>query len=193
MLIWEEDPTDNQIYLTFDDGPIPEVTPWVLNELQKRSIEATFFVVGENIKKYPEIFKSVINGGHGVGNHTYNHLNGWNTDSVEFLKNVQLCQNEIETYYQGPRLLRPPYGKVKRSQIKRLSGYKIIMWDYLSGDFDQNITAEEILVKSKKVVKAGSIIVFHDNVKNFNTLKVVLPNFLDHFLEKGYRFSRLSY
>jgi len=180
-LTWDKyDDSSKNLYLTFDDGPIPEVTPWVLNELEKASVKATFFVVGENVRKHPEILKDVIAGGHQVGNHTYNHLN------VADCKQV-LEENGVET-----SLFRPPYGKIRRDQIAVLKEtYDIIMWDYLTGDFDQSLSSEKIIRNFKRKVTTGAVVVFHDNVKSFNMLKKSLPEFLDFFKQQEYNFLTL--
>jgi len=177
-LTWDKYQKNNDkcVYLTFDDGPIPEVTPWVLELLRKYDVSATFFVVGDNVRKHPGILANIIGSGHSIGNHTYNHINGWN------LKN-----KGVET-----TLFRPPYGKIKRNQIASLCGaHEIIMWDYLSGDFDPALTADQVIDQFKKKVRAGSIIVFHDNIKSFDTLRKVLPVFLDFFRSQGYHFMTL--
>src|SRR6478736_2544338 len=130
--VWDSPNTENKIYLTFDDGPTPDITEWVLEELQKHQVKATFFCIGKNIDSHPNLFKKVIDEGHSIGNHTYNHLNGWKTISEEYLKNIFLCQSEINKIKsENDKLFRPPYGKISKSQsrILRKLGYKIIMWD----------------------------------------------------------------
>ena len=172
--IWDVPNGENKIYLTFDDGPTPEITEWVLEELQKYNAKATFFCIGHNIQKYPEIFPKVIEKGHSIGNHTFNHLNGWKTPINEYIENVSLCQSEIlNLQSQICNLFRPPYGKIKLSQSKKLRkfGFKIIMWDVLSADYDQTISPEKCLVNVLRNVKSGSIIVFHDSVKAFPNLE----------------------
>ncbi len=176
-------PTDNkEIFLTFDDGPIPEVTPWVLDVLAEYQSRATFFCVGENVKKYPMIFNRILIEGHTVGNHTFNHINGWLTDKETYLENVSLC----DQYIQSP-LFRPPYGKMRPGQALHLKSDKnIIMWDILSGDFDKNISTETCLDNVINNYEPGSIIVFHDSLKAEEKLRFVLPKFLKHLTENGF-------
>ena len=188
---WDVSNTANTMYLTFDDGPVPEVTAWVLEELKKYNLKATFFCIGENIIKHPEIFKKVISDGHSIGNHTFNHLNGWKTSTEAYTENIRLCEKEIEKttdYNLKSKLFRPPYGKLKTAQSKaiRKLGYKIIMWDVLSADFDTTITKEKCLDNVLSNVKPGSIIVFHDSVKAFKNLKYVLPKTLAFLKENNF-------
>lgn len=190
--VWDIPNTENKIYLTFDDGPTPEITEWVLQELQKYNAKATFFCIGNNIEKYPEIFSKVIEKGHAIGNHTFNHLNGWQTATEKYLDNVELCN--IQILNPKSNLFRPPYGKIKTSQSKKLRqlGYKIIMWDVLSADFDQTISPEQCLENVLKNVKSGSIIVFHDSVKAFPNLEYTLPKTLDFLKEKRFGFDIIT-
>ena len=186
---WDVSNTGNTIYLTFDDGPIPEITTWVLEELKKYALKATFFCIGENIAKHPEIFKKVISEGHAIGNHTFNHLNGWKTPTEIYIENIKLCEEVIEkttNYNSRSKLFRPPYGKLKTAQARAIEklGYKIIMWDVLSADFDTTLSKEKCLDNVLSNVKPGSIIVFHDSVKAFKNLQYVLPKTLA-FLEEN--------
>ena len=178
------------IYLTFDDGPIPEATPFVMSVLEKYNAKATFFCIGDNIRKHPEIFQKLIEVGHAVGNHTFNHLKGWKTDDEVYLENFRLCDSLTRS-----RLFRPPYGRIKRSQISKLKdgfpGLKIIMWDVLSGDFDLNLSPEKCLRNVLKATEAGSIVVFHDSLKAFERLEYVLPRALEYWNKRGYSFERL--
>lgn len=184
--------SEKQIYLTFDDGPIPEVTPWVLDQLAAADVLATFFMVGENIKKHPDIFNSVIDAGHSFGNHTYNHLDGWKTATDTYLDNINKCQKIIEEQGQNTNLFRPPYGKIRREQIPHVAkSHEIIMWDYLTGDFDHSLGANKIIRNFKRKVKSGAIVVFHDNIKSFEVVKKALPVFLSHFKEQDYQFMTL--
>lgn len=187
--IWDIPNNENKVFLTFDDGPTPEITEWTLEQLKKYEAKATFFCIGNNIQKYPEIFQKVIQQGHAIGNHTFNHLKGWKTSNDEYIMNVNLCQSEIvNRKSQIVNLFRPPYGKIKPSQsrVLRKLGYKIIMWDVLSYDFDQTITPEKCLDNVLKNVETGSIIVFHDSIKAAQNLKYVLPKTLDFLKEKGF-------
>ncbi len=197
--------TDKQeIFLSFDDGPHPEITPWVLDVLKQHNAKATFFCVGDNIKKYPETFSKIIRSGHGIGNHTYNHLNGWTTKTGLYLKNIEQTSQLItlntkhETQNTKPvtrhHLFRPPYGKIKTKQAKQLlkNHYKIIMWDVLSGDFDININPDDCLKNTLSNTKKGSIVVFHDSKKAFERLQYILPVFLSYFGKKGFQFSKIT-
>jgi len=196
--VWDIPNTENKIYLTFDDGPTPEITEWVLKELQKHNAKATFFCIGNNIEKYPEIFSKVIDDGHTIGNHTFNHLNGWQMATEKYLDNVELCNIQIHKSKTpnlipiaiGTKIFRPPYGKIKTSQSKKLRqlGYKIIMWDVLSADFDQTISPEQCLENVLKNVESGSIIVFHDSAKAFPNLEYTLPKTLEFLKGKGFVF-----
>ena len=196
--VWDIPNNENKVFLTFDDGPIPEITEWTLEQLKKYDAKATFFCIGNNIEKHPEIFKNIITQGHAIGNHTFNHLNGWKNSTEDYIKNVKLCQSQIpnlkfhtsdsEPAQQTLNLFRPPYGKIKPSQsrILRKLGYKIIMWDILSYDFDQTITLEKCLDNILKNIVNGSIIVFHDNIKAEQNLKYALPKTLAFLKEKGF-------
>lgn len=186
--VWDIPNTENKIYLTFDDGPTPEITQWVLEELEKHNAKATFFCIGNNIKKHPEIFEKLISKGHSVGNHTFNHLNGWKTSTDDYLENSRLCETEL------CNLFRPPYGKIKASQAKKLKqlGYQIIMWDVLSADYDATITKEKCLENVVKNVQSGSIIVFHDSVKAFPHLEYTLPKALEILNKKGFVFEAIK-
>lgn len=186
--IWDIPNAENKIYLTFDDGPTPEITEWVLEELKKHQVKATFFCIGKNINNHKAIFLKIINEGHSIGNHTYNHLKGWNTSTEDYLENIALCNSTILNLQS--KLFRPPYGKIKNSQSKKLQqlGYKIIMWDVLSADFDQTITPEKCLENVLQYVQSGSIIVFHDSVKAYKNLEYTLPKTLEILKKKGFNF-----
>lgn len=185
---WKVNSSKKEIFITFDDGPIPVVTPWVLETLKKYNAKASFFCVGENVNKHPEIYQQLIDEKHTIGNHTYNHLNGWSTDNISYFHNVRKCANIVKS-----ELFRPPYGKLKPKQTQFLSRhYKIIMWDVLSGDFDKNLSADECYEKVIRSTKEGSIIVFHDSLKAFEKLKIVLPKTLEYFSELGFSFKALN-
>jgi peptidoglycan/xylan/chitin deacetylase (PgdA/CDA1 family) len=186
--IWDIPGKDKTIYLTFDDGPTPEVTEWVLSQLESFGAKATFFCIGSNIEKHPEILKKIITSGHNVGNHTFNHVNGWHTKTEIYMDNVLECAAAIENNGIKTNLFRPPYGKLSRklSRLLRDSGYKIIMWDILSADFDQTITPQKCLENVLKNINPGSIIIFHDSVKAFRNLEYALPKTLDFLAANGY-------
>ena len=189
--IWDIPNTENKIYLTFDDGPTPEVTEWVLSILKRNNLKATFFCIGNNIEKHPEIFNTIITEGHTIGNHTFNHKKGWKTKTADYIENVELCKSAIcELQSVNCNLFRPPYGKIKPSQSKNLRklGYKIIMWDVLSADFDPSVSKEKCLENATLKVSSGSSIVFHDSVKAFPTLKYALPRAIQILKEKGFVF-----
>lgn len=186
--VWHIDTDIKEVYLTFDDGPIPGLTPWVLDILAEYNSKATFFCVGENVKKHRSIFDRIIQEGHTIGNHTYNHLNGWNTENEVYIQNVAECDNFMET-----NLFRPPYGKMKPSQSSVIKSEKtVVMWDVLSGDFDLSITKEKCLTNVIENYSQGSVIVFHDNIKAEEKLKYVLPAFLEHLAENGFVASNLD-
>jgi len=185
---WRIPTKEKQLFLTFDDGPIPEVTPWVLDQLAQYQAKATFFCVGENVKNNPAIFSQVIDAGHTGGNHTNNHFNGWLTDNLPYFHNIRQCAQLVTS-----PLFRPPYGKLKPSQAQFLQRhYRIVMWDILSGDFDPKISKEQCLSNVVDKAKTGSIIVLHDSLKAKEKLYYVLPKILEHFSTLGYRFSALQ-
>mgnify|MGYP006177293805 CR=1 FL=1 len=184
--VWKIPNSNNKVFLTFDDGPIPDVTEWVLDLLKKENIKATFFCIGENIQKHPKIFERIKAEGHIVGNHTFNHLNGWKTKRNDYLKNFNLCEKEINT----SNLFRPPYGKITPLQAKSIlkMGNKIVMWDVLSYDFDNKISPQKCLNNIVKNTESGSIIVFHDSLKAEHNLRYALPKTVKHLKEKGFEF-----
>lgn len=190
--VWDFPDAEKTVYLTFDDGPTREITEWVLDRLQSYNAKATFFCIGNNIAQHPGIFKKVIDAGHSIGNHTNNHLNGWNTKTAEYIENVKLCEKEIGGISR--KLFRPPYGKVKPSQSKVLyqMGFKIIMWDILSADFDKSISSQKCLENVLENINPGSIIIFHDSVKAFQNLEFVLPKTLQFLKDNGYRCAAIT-
>ena len=193
--IWALPNKENKIFLTFDDGPIPDITDWVLMELRKYNAKATFFCIGKNIDKNPSIFNRIIEEGHSVGNHTFNHLNGWKTTVEDYLDDIRLCDRQMKPYaLNGAKLFRPPYGKLKRAQaqVLRDKGYKIIMWEVLSADFDHSISVQKCLENVIKNTTSGSVIVFHDSVKAYKNLKYALPIALKYWHEKGYQFEGIT-
>lgn len=188
--VWRLSKNEKTIYLTFDDGPTPEITKWVLDVLDKFNAKATFFCIGKNVVQHTDIFRSILKEGHAFGNHTYNHLNGWNTPTHTYIKN---SIDAAETTQNSTELFRPPYGKLTLSQSKKLRklGYKIIMWDVLSADFDSKISKEQCLQNVLKNTENGSILVFHDSVKAAKKLRFVLPKVLEYYDNKGYRFQKI--
>ncbi len=192
-LTWRN-PSDRSVYLTFDDGPIPEVTPRVLEILSHYQAKATFFCVGDNINKYPLVFKEVIDHGHRIGNHTQHHINGWQTTSTAYQREVQQCQQTIDTHYSTTEkpLFRPPYGRLKPAQWRQLKrNYDIVMWDVLSADYKEDLSPKVCLRKTIQYTRPGSIVVFHDSLKSWKRLGFVLPRFLHYFSSKGYTFDTL--
>lgn len=186
-LIWKMTGNRKEIYLTFDDGPIPQVTPWVLDTLRSFDAKATFFCVGDNVRKYPDIYDMVIHAGHTVGNHTLNHLSGWATENITYFHNIRHCARMVNS-----GLFRPPYGKLKPSQAQFLQRhYRIIMWDVLSGDFDRDIRPEDCAQNVIQHADSGSIVVFHDSLKAEANLRYALPLVLEHFTREGYTFQSL--
>ena len=185
-----------EIFLTFDDGPTPEITEFILSELKKHDAKATFFCIGKNIKNHPELFSQLISDGHSIGNHTQNHLKGWKTNTKDYVDNVLECNKTITQFNNTTikqQLFRPPYGKIKKSQAKELlkRGYKIIMWDVLSADFDTTISNEKCLQNILDNTTKGSIIVLHDSVKAAERMKYALPRVLKTFSDKGYVFKAI--
>lgn len=185
--VWQVPNVENAVYLTFDDGPTPEITEWVIDRLAEHQAKGTFFLIGNNVEKHPEIYQKLIAAGHSIGNHCYNHEKGWTTDNQTYFRSV----DQTNYLIQSP-LFRPPYGRIKKSQIKKLSQhYKIIMWDVLSHDYDQRLTPEECTENVLRNVRPGSIIVFHDSVKAWPNLKVCLPVVLEQLKKKRFIFKVL--
>jgi peptidoglycan/xylan/chitin deacetylase (PgdA/CDA1 family) len=174
---------ENNIYLTFDDGPHPTITPFVLNALEQYDAKATFFCIGKNVEANRATLMKILNQGHNIGNHTYNHLNGWKTNKEVYIKDVMKAAELIDS-----KLFRPPYGRISRNQVQHLNKlYNIIMWDVLSSDFDVSLSPQQCLAYVVKNTKPGSVVVFHDSEKAFPRLEYVLPKALQHFTSKGWR------
>lgn len=185
--IWRKNKDEKIVYLTFDDGPIPEITPWVLDLLDKYNIKATFFMVGDNIRKHPAEFEMVKSRGHRIGNHTFNHLKGFGTPLDLYMQNVEKANQYMHT-----DLFRPPHGHMSFSQYHKLKEkYKIIMWDVVTRDYSKWLNGEEVFGKLKKYVRNGSIITFHDSIKAEANMKYALPRSIDWLLEQGYEFRTL--
>lgn len=179
---------ESAVYLTFDDGPHPEITPWVLDLLARYQIKATFFCVGENVRKYPEVYRRIVQEGHAVGNHTHLHLNGWKNSFRKYVTDVELASSFIHS-----NLFRPPYGKIgpRQAWFLKRKGYRIIMWSLLSRDFEANLDRKEALNRLLNNTYNGSIIVFHDSAKAEENLKTILPEYIDGVLEKGFKMKEL--
>lgn len=184
---WHIPTSEKKVFLTFDDGPVPEVTPWVLDVLAEHGAKATFFCVGDNVRKHPDIFRRIVSEGHAVGNHTFNHLRGWGTHTFGYLKNVQKCEEMVQS-----TLFRPPYASLRPSQTRSLkSRYKIVMWDVLSGDFDPKISPEQCLQNVLEKVEPGSIVLFHDSVKAEPRMRYALSEMLRRLGAEGWRFDKI--
>ncbi len=182
--IWRMDKKEKAVYLTFDDGPIPEITPWVLDLLDKYQIKATFFMVGDNIRKHPEEFKMVVERGHRLGNHTFNHIRG-----SEYLSENYLANTDKANEYLHTDLFRPPHGHMRWQQYQILKQkYRIIMWDLVTRDYSKCLNGPQVLAKVKKYVRNGSIITFHDSIKSEKNLKYALPRAIEWLKEQGYEF-----
>ena len=188
-LIWDIKNTEKKIFLTFDDGPTPEITEEVLDILKQKNASGTFFCLGRNVERHPEVYNKIICEGHAVGNHTYSHLKGWKSENKDYYTDIELAGNLIES-----NLFRPPYGQISRSQIQYLrKRYKIIMWEVMSHDYEKRLSRELSLRALLRYSKEGSIVVFHDSEKAIEKLRYILPRFLEHFSEKGYNFSCLEF
>lgn len=193
---WQVNTSKKELFLTFDDGPIPGITEWVLDVLNQYNVKATFFCVGDNIAKHPTIFRKVVENGHSVGNHTFNHLKGWKTNNEQYYQNIQKWEETV--FNSGLRLsnkplFRPPYGQISFVQAKYLrKSYEIVMWSIITGDFDKTLDAENCLVKSLKMSENGTVIVFHDSVKSEQNIKTILPRYIENALKMGFSFSRMG-
>ncbi len=186
--IWKVPTTEKQLFLTFDDGPTSDLTPWILEQLEAYNAKATFFCVGEQIEQHPENFKAITEAGHAIGNHTYSHPNGWGADNIRYFHDVRHCAQLVQS-----DLFRPPYGRLTPKQVQFLERhYKIIMWDVMSGDFDTKLSEEDCLKNVIDNAKKGSIVVLHDNEKSKARIKYVLPKILEHFAAKGYQFNDIA-
>lgn len=192
---WKIQTKEPVIYLTFDDGPTPEITPWVLDILKQFDAKATFFCIGQNLQLYPDITHKVLEEGHAIGNHTFRHENGWKTSTEIYVESAEQTQSEIgKNFVSKSRMFRPPYGKIRKQQAQQLiaKGYKIVMWDILSRDYNPSVTPKTCISTVVKNASSGSIIVFHDSKKAFPVLEMALPEILFALKRKGYRFEALS-
>lgn len=184
---------ENWLYLTFDDGPVPGVTDYVLKELEKREQKATFFMVGDNVRKHPDLAKEVFAKGHGIGNHTFNHLNGFRTAKAEYFQNFLQAEEIFQQVLgKGTDYFRPPYGLMTHAQAELIRNtHQIVMWDVLSGDYSPSISAAEILKETTSRIHPGSIVLFHDQQKTAKILPQILPDFLDFVHTQGFQTSLL--
>ncbi|MBE6268519.1 MAG: polysaccharide deacetylase family protein [Bacteroidaceae bacterium] len=182
--IWRMDPDEKAVYLTFDDGPIPEVTPWVLSVLARYNVKATFFMVGDNVHKFPDEYRMVVEGGHRIGNHTFNHKKGIFIKTKRYVENVDYADAFLHT-----NLFRPPHGIIRRTIFNELrKRYKVVMWDVVTRDYSFRLYGEDVLANIKKYVRNGSIITFHDSMRSYTNLKYALPRSIEWLLEQGYTF-----
>ena len=200
QLTWRMETVAKELYLTFDDGPVKGPTDFVLQELEKFNAKATFFCIGNNIAKHPDVFRKIVEAGHAVGNHTYHHLSGWKTSNRDYLKNIEMCSQILAENDPsgaagkewGSSLFRPPYGRITRGQIKSLMEVKIIMWDVLTHDYAKSLSPVNCLKGSIAATRPGSIIVFHDSIKAEKNMSYAFPRYLEHFASKGYVFKILG-
>lgn len=182
--IWRMNPEEKAVYLTFDDGPIPEATPWIVDTLEQYGVKATFFMVGDNVRKYPELLELIKSKGHRLGNHTYNHIGGFKWTSRDYLWNANKADKLIHT-----NLFRPPHGWMRTEQYIRLCRYyTIIMWDVVTRDYSCRLTADDVFENIKQYTRNGSIITFHDSLKSIDKLKTALPRSIEWLKEQGYEF-----
>ena len=185
---WQVKTNEKVLYFTFDDGPIPELTPKALKILDKYNAKATFFVVADNVRKHPDVYQQVTDAGHAIGNHSYNHVKGWKLSNDDYYSNIAKAGKLLNT-----KLFRPPYGQITPSQAKHLAkDYNIIMWSVLSGDYDKNTSPEQCFNNILRKAKNGSIIVMHDNLKAEENMLFALEESLKHFSQLGYRFDSLA-
>ena len=184
---WRKSSHEKTIYLTFDDGPIPEVTPWVLDILDKYQIKATFFCVGQNVELYPDVYQDILKRGHRTGNHTFNHIRGFYTGTETYLANVEKASTFIQS-----NLFRPPHGELRICQLKTLrKKYEVIQWDVITRDYDKDVPEQKVLDIVKKYARNGSIIVFHDSMKAERNMRYAMPKAIEFLLKEGYQFKTL--
>jgi peptidoglycan/xylan/chitin deacetylase (PgdA/CDA1 family) len=196
--LWSKSMDEEVIYLTFDDGPTPEITPWVLNLLEQYNAKATFFCIGKNLRQHPVLVRQIVEQQHKIGNHSFSHLKGWQTKSKNYINDILQAAEVIQsttnnTAINQKLLFRPPYGQITKTQANVLidKGFTIVLWDILTGDFDPNLNPEKSLKKTLKNTKPGSIVVFHDSLKAKKNLQYILPNVLKHWSQQGYQFKTL--
>ncbi|MCQ2195486.1 MAG: polysaccharide deacetylase family protein [Paludibacteraceae bacterium] len=185
---WRIPQKEKTVYLTFDDGPIPEVTPWVLDILKQYGVKATFFCVGDNVRKHPDVFKQVIDAGHKVGNHSFNHIQGFKYSTKDYMENVEKADALIHSV-----LYRPPHGQLYIRQLRKLKKkYQVVMWDVVTRDYNKDLSGEFVLNVVKRKARNGSIIVFHDSLKAEKNMKYAMPKAIEWLLQEGYKFEVLS-
>ncbi|RYG44251.1 MAG: polysaccharide deacetylase family protein [Chitinophagaceae bacterium] len=187
---WRVPTREKVVYLTFDDGPIPDITPFVLDTLKQYGAKATFFTIGANVVKHRDIFRAISKSGHAIGNHTFHHVKGWKTDYSAYLEEVRMCAEVIASGHPAEvKLMRPPYAKITRKQANALQklGYRIVMWDILSADFDEKISPKKCLENVIRNIRPGSIVIFHDSQKAWNNMKYALEGTLEYLKKNGYR------
>ena len=185
-ITWTKQTSANEIWLTFDDGPDPLATPWILKTLQEKEIKATFFLIGEKMEEFPDLVQQIIKEGHSIGNHSYSHMNGWKNKTKNYINDIKKCQKLMPKNF----LFRPPYGKITSCQIKKLKKtYNIILWDIMAYDFKKNIKAYQIKKNILQNIKKGSIIVLHNNQKSYNNLNPILSEVIDSIKDAGFKFS----
>src|SRR5215212_1281149 len=190
--VWNFSRDENAVYLSFDDGPHPQITPWVLDELKNFEAKATFFCIGKNVEKFPELYQRILNEGHAVGNHTYSHMNGWKVDDEKYIADVAAGAKLMQT-----KLFRPPYGRIRSRQAKEVTSagnqdVKIIMWDVLSADFDKRFSPQQCLSNVTENADPGSIIVFHDSEKAFENLKYALPASMEYLKAREFDLKKIE-
>lgn len=187
-LTWKVKTTERKVYLTFDDGPHPQLTPWVLEQLAAYGAKATFFCVGHNVQKFPDVYAAVLAAGHAVGNHTFHHVRGWNMSTADYVNDVDACAQLVKS-----NLFRPPYGRIHLNQIRALrNSYRIVMWSVLTRDYDPNLNVAEALKIVKQLLLPGNIVVMHDSQKAEKNLKAMLPEILRTGTENGFTFDALT-
>lgn len=197
--IWDITKTaEKKLYLTFDDGPIPEVTEYVLQELKKFNAKATFFCIGDNIRKHPDIFQKILQDDHTIGNHTMHHIKAWKSNKNKYLENILECEEEIKKhihYTVSEKIFRPPYGQISIPKFKVIQkmGYKIVLWDTLAKDWKQEYNTKQCFYNVTRNAENGSIVILHDSIKAYNNLKNCLPQLLTYYSEKGFRFEKLEF
>jgi peptidoglycan-N-acetylglucosamine deacetylase len=189
-LLWRLPANENKIYLTFDDGPVPGPTDFAMETLKQYGIQATFFCIGNNIRKHPEIFRKLVAEKHQLANHTYHHFKGWSKSVETYVEDTRKCEDELRINgIERNQLFRPPYGRITRAQIAALQKqYKIVMWDVLTMDYNSSLSREACLRNTIRAVRPGSIVVFHDSVKAEKNMAYALPRLIEHFLEQGYTY-----